>query len=269
MNEVEAFYDRGAQYEWERLEHHRTEFAVTLRALKDYLPPVPAKILDVGGGPGRYAIALAQLGYEVTLFDLSQSCLELAKQKAQEAGVKVAGFEHGDARDLSRFSDESFDSVLLMGPLYHLLIEEERRQAIREARRVLKPKGIIFAAFITRGAVIRWAAKEEPDWIIKHPQHLETLLSSGALRKRSDDPGFTSAYFAHPNEIKPLIESEGFETLDLIACEGVVSMIEEKINELTGETFDAWVELNYKLGKDPSVHGATEHLLYVGRKRSK
>ncbi len=59
MNEIEAFYDENAQYEWERLERHRTEFAVTLRALKDYLPPAPAKILDVGGGPGRYAIALA------------------------------------------------------------------------------------------------------------------------------------------------------------------------------------------------------------------
>lgn len=64
----------------------------------------------------------------------------------------------------------------------------------------------------------------------------------------------------------PLMESEGFETLDLIACEGVISMIEEKINELTGEAFDAWVELNYQLSKDPSLHGCAEHLLYVGRK---
>jgi S-adenosylmethionine-dependent methyltransferase len=269
MSEIEIFYDRNAQYEWGRLEHHRTEFAVTLRALKDYLPPAPAKILDVGGGPGRYAIALAQLGYEVTLFDLSQNCLELAKQKAREAGAHIAGFEHGDARDLSRFADESFDSVLLMGPLYHLLEDAERRQAICEARRVLKPKGIIFAAFITRGAVIRWAAKEEPDWIIKHPERLEALLSSGALQKRPSDVGFTSAYFAHPAEIRPLMESEGFETLDLLACEGVVSMIEEKINELAGEAFEAWVELNYKLGKDPSVHGAAEHLLHVGWKRPK
>lgn len=266
MNEIESFYNENAQYEWERLEHHRTEFAVTLRALKDYLPPAPAKILDIGGGPGRYTIALAQLGYEVTLFDLSRGCLELAKQKAQEAGVKVAGFEHGDARDLSRFSNESFDAVLLMGPLYHLLTEEERRAALREARRVLRPRGLLFATFITRYGVIRWAAKEEADWIIKHPERLKTLLNSGALLKHPDDPGFTSAYFAHPNEIKPLIESEGFETLDLIACEGVISMIEEKINKLTGEAFDAWVELNYKLGKDPSVHGAAEHLLYVGRK---
>lgn len=265
-DEIEAFYDRGAQYEWERLEHHRTEFAVTLRALKDYLPAAPAKILDVGGGPGRYSIALAQLGYEVTLFDLSKNCLELAKQKAQETQVKIASFEHGDARDLSRFADESFDAVLLMGPLYHLLEEEGRRKALREARRVLRANGLLFAAFITKYAVLRWAAKEEPDWIIQHPERLEALLSLGALLKRPDDTGFTSAYFAHPTEIKPLMESEGFETLDLIACEGLVSMIEGKINELIGEAFDAWVELNYKLSRDPSSHGAAEHLLYVGRK---
>jgi ubiquinone/menaquinone biosynthesis C-methylase UbiE len=244
------------------------EFAVTMRALKDYLPPAPAKILDVGGGPGRYAIALAQLGYHVTLFDLSWGCLALAKQKAQQAGVKIEGFEYGDARDLSRFAAGSFDAILLMGPLYHLLAEEDRRQALREARRVLRFGGLLFAAFITRNAVIRWAAKEEPDWIIRHPERLKALLSSGALRKAPGEPGFTSAHFAHPNEIKPLMESEGFETLDLIACEGVVSMIEEKINELTDEAFAAWVELNYVLGKDPNVHGAAEHLLYVGRKPS-
>lgn len=266
MNEIEAFYDKGAQYEWERLERHRMEFAVTMRALHEYLPPASAKVLDVGGGPGRYAIALAQLGYEVTLFDLSHSCLELAKQKAQEAEAKIAGFEHGDARDLSRFADESFEVILLMGPLYHLLTEGDRRKALREARRVLKDNGLLFAAFITKHAVLRWAAKEEPDWIIKFPDRLEALLSSGALPKLPDDPVFTSAYFAHPNEIKPLMESGGFETLDLIACEGLVSMIEEKVNELSGEAFDAWVELNYKLSRDPCIFGAAEHILYVGCK---
>lgn len=269
MSEIESFYDKNAQYEWERLERHRTEFAVTLRALRDYLPSVPAKILDVGGGPGRYSIALAQRGYRVTLFDLSKSCLELAKQKAQEARVRIASFEHGDARDLSCFADKSFDAVLLMGPLYHLLTEEDRRRALREARLVLQDNGLLFASFITRYAVLRWAAKEEPNWVIQYPERLEALLSSGALPKRPDEGGFTSAYFAHPDEIKPFIESGGFETLDLIACEGVVSMIEDKINELSGEAFDAWVELNYKLSRDHCIFGAAEHILYVGRKRPK
>ena len=62
------------------------------------------------------------------------------------------------------------------------------------------------------------------------------------------------------------MENEKFETLDVVAAEGIISMIEEKINELHGRAFDAWVELNYTLGKDPAIHGGTEHLLYVCQK---
>ncbi|MFQ6033796.1 MAG: class I SAM-dependent methyltransferase, partial [Candidatus Bipolaricaulia bacterium] len=204
---VERFYDRNPQYEWERLERHRMEFAVTMRALEDHLPRPPAEILDIGGGPGRYAIELAKQGYRVTLFDLSRGCLEFAKERAEEAGVELAGREHGNATDLSRFEDEGFDALLLMGPLYHLLEEGERRRAIQEARRVLKPDGVIFAAFITRYAPIRWAAKYEPEWIMEHRERLEQLLATGALRARPEG-GFTDAYFIHPSEIGPLMEGE-------------------------------------------------------------
>jgi len=220
----------------------------------------------VGGGPGRYAIELARRGYEVVLFDLARRCLDLAREKACEAGVELAGYEHGDARDLTRFGDREFDAVLLMGPLYHLLADEECRRAIREARRVLRPGGLIFAAFITRYAPIRWAAKYGPGWIVEHRARLEQLLASGVL-PAGPEGGFTDAYFVHPTEIKPLMKGEGFETLDLIACEGVINMIETRVNELTGDAWEAWVELNYRLGRDPTVHGAAEHLLYVGRKR--
>ena len=75
---IEHYYDRESESEWERLERHRTEWAVTLRAMRDYLPPPPAQVLDCGGGPGRYAIELARQGYEVTLFDLSAGNLRLA-----------------------------------------------------------------------------------------------------------------------------------------------------------------------------------------------
>lgn len=265
VNEVQRFYDEHVWEEWERLERHRTEFAVTLKSLEEHLPPPPARVLDVGGGPGRYAVELSRQGYEVVLLDLSERCLELAREKARAAGVELAGCKRGDARDLSRFADGSFDAVLLMGPLYHLLTEGERRRAIREARRVLADGGLLFASFITRYAPIRWAAKHEPSWIVDRRERLERLLSTGALPARPH--GFTDAYFAHPAEIRPLMEGEGFRTLELIACEGVVSMIEEGVNELKGDLWEAWVELNWRLGKDPFVHGAAEHLLYVGRTR--
>jgi len=266
MSRIERFYDNDAQYEWDRLERHRTEFAVTMRALGDYLPRPPAKILDVGAGPGRYAIALTQQGYEVTLCDISRKCLEFAEGKAREAGVDLSGCVHANATDLSEFPREGYDAVLLMGPLYHLLDAGEREKAVREARGVLKPGAPVFAAFITRYAPILYAAAYEPE-MIKDENRLEEMLATGLLKAEVEGRGFTDAYLAHPSEVKPFMEAGGFETLDVIACEGIVGTCEDKINVLTGEQWEGWVELNYRLGKDPTVWGAAYHLLYVGRKR--
>lgn len=262
---VESHYDDSAEREWTRLERHRTEFAVTMRALAGHLPAPPAGVLDVGGGPGRYAIALAQRGYAVTLLDLSSRTLEYARSKAAEAGVELAGYVHGDALDLSALTGESYDAVLLMGPLYHLLSEDERRRAVLEVRRVLKAGGPVFAAFITRYAPIRFAAKHQPDLLLTGDPSSQELLATGVHRPKSADR-FTDAYFAHPGEIQPLMESCGFRTLGMVGCEGVVSQIEEQVNELTGELWEAWVDLNYRAGQDPYLYGAAEHLLYIGTK---
>ena len=90
MSHVQNFYDENIQSEWERLEiRHRTEFAVTLRALEEFLPPAPVKLIDIGGGPGRYSITLAGQGYDVTLVDLSAGNLAFARQKAAEADVRL------------------------------------------------------------------------------------------------------------------------------------------------------------------------------------
>ncbi|MHB8926688.1 MAG: class I SAM-dependent methyltransferase [Bacillota bacterium] len=263
MSKVESYYDGDAEREWRRLERHRTEFAVTMRALTDYLPEPPAGVLDVGGGPGRYAVALAGRGHRVTLLDLSANLLALARVKAAEAHVTLGGYVHGNAIDLTAFERESFDAVLLMGPLYHLLTPGDRRRALRQAARVLRPGGLLFASFISLYAPFRDVAKYEPEWLVEHSDEAAKLLKSGSLPVPE---GFTDAHFAHPSEIRPLIRGAGFSVLDLIGCEGVVSMIEEKVNEAIGEVWEAWVDLNYRLGKDPSVHGAAEHLLAVARK---
>ena len=265
MSNVERYYDDNAEREWRRLEEHRTEFAVTMRTLEEYLPKAPADILDVGGGPGRYAIRLSERGYHVTLADISASMLDFARDKAAEAGLELAGSLRADAAGLGVISSETFDAVLLMGPLYHLITPRERQAAILEAYRVLKVGGVLFAAFITRYAPIRYIAKYEPMFIVAHPDKLEEMLTTG-VNIGGSGGGFTDAYFALPTEIQPLMQDLGFNTLDLVACEGVVSRIDEQINELTGEEWQEWVDLNYLLGKDPTVHGAADHLLYVGMK---
>ena len=263
MSKVEGFYDNNAQREWDRLDRHRTEFAVTMRALREYLPPQPARIVDIGGGPGRYAIALAQSGYDVTLVDLSAGVLDFARGKATQANVRLAGYIHTNALDLGGLLGRPYDAALLMGPLYHLLAPEERLKAVQEAKSVLQVGAPLFASFITRYAGIRWVAKNLPTWLAEHHSDAEQLLETG-INVPPDEGGFTDSYFAHPSEIKPLMERGGFYTLDLLGCEGVVSFIEEEINLLQGELWAAWVDLNYRLGRDPSIHGAVEHLLYIG-----
>ena len=263
LNPVERMYDAGSEREWQRLERHRTEFGVTMRALADYLPPSPATIFDIGGGPGRYAIALAHRGYEVSLLDLSRSNLALAAEKALKAKIHFAQIVRGNALNLSIFEDESFDAVLLFGPLYHLLHEAERLQAVQDGTRVLKRNGRFFAAFITRFAPFRDAAANYPDWLINNREYAEKILATGVHDRGK---GFVNAYFAHPTDICPFMESVGLQTLNLIGCEGVVSAAEEKVNQLAGADFDLWVDFNYRLGQDRSLHGAAEHLLYIGEK---
>jgi len=228
----------------------------------------PGRLLDCGGGPGRYAIELAGRGYQVTLFDLSPECLQLGREKAAGAGVTLEGFEQGTALDLSRFAADSFDAVLLLGPLYHLLEEEERRRALQEVWRVLKPSGLLFAAFITRYAAIRYSAVHDPLWVLEDAGRLEMLLATGKLPgRRSGQPGF-HAHYAHPTEVRPLVEREGFEMITLLGVEGVVSMIEDGVNKLQGAAWEAWLDLNYRLAADPSILGCVGHLLAVARKPS-
>jgi SAM-dependent methyltransferase len=154
-----------------------------------------------------------------------------------------------------------------MGPLYHLTLEEDRKRAVGEAKRILKPKGLIFAALITRYAPIRWTAKYEPA-STHHLEFAKKALDIGVWKGTEHAYRFGRAdcYFARPSEIRPLMEEEGFETLAIVGCESAVSMVDEKVNELSGELFDSWVDINYKMGKDPDAYGAAEHLLYVGRK---
>jgi S-adenosylmethionine-dependent methyltransferase len=264
MDRVEHYYNEQAATEWLRLERHRTEFAVTLRALNELLPAPPATILDIGGGPGRYAIALTQQGYSVTLLDLSQHNLALAAQYAAQAGVELAASLHANALNLISIANFAYDAVLLLGPLYHLQRLPDRQRAIREALQKLIPHGLLVAAFITRYAPLRYLAKHQPDVLMTHPQFADELLTTGTVTTTN---GFLAhAYFADPFEVQPFMEDAGLQTLQLRSCEGLVSGIEDNVNLLQGAAWERWVDLNYRVGQDPALWGVAEHLLYIGRK---
>src|SRR5262249_11055285 len=149
---VAAHYASG--YEADRL-HQGTgqlERERSRELLGRFLPPAPATVLDVGGGPGRHACWLAARGYQVHLIDITPLHVELARQaSARQPESPLAGTAVGDARALS-WGTATADAVVLFGPLYHLTDRADRLQALREAHRVLRPGGTLLAAAISRFA---------------------------------------------------------------------------------------------------------------------
>ena len=274
MNIVERFYDANAEREWERLafehEPHRwLEFQVGVQILDKYLPPAPARLLDVGSGPGRYAIALAEKGYRVTLFDLSGESLALARRNAAEAGVsdRMEGYEQGEASDLGRFADGCFDAVLVMGPLYHLIDEATRLAAVRESLRVVRAGGIVAATIINHLGVARAGISEFPDWY-NDPICLNLVGSYTNLVPYDEPHEFTEAFFAHPLELRRWYEDVGAETVAMAAQEGIAGGLRDECRRLV-ESPTAWqhfVQIVLATCEDPTILGASEHTLYVGRK---
>ncbi|HEY41189.1 MAG TPA: class I SAM-dependent methyltransferase [Dehalococcoidia bacterium] len=141
ISDIQSYYDAAVEQEDDRLERHQLERDITWRYLEKYLPP-SGSVLDIGTGAGAYTLELARRGYTVTAVDISSKLIELCKQRVSDAGLeKSVRFIVADARDLSDVKDDNFDAVLLMGPLYHLVLEEDRKIVLKEALNKLKPRG--------------------------------------------------------------------------------------------------------------------------------
>ena len=263
-NEVERFYDDEYE-EWDRLEWHTPEFEVTKRYMEEYIPgDTPQKILDIGGGPGRYSIFLAQKGHDVTLFDLSGKNIRQAIEKAQEADVLLDSCIHGDALRLSEYlyKAEQYDVVLLMGPLYHLMREQDREKALQEALRVLKPGGLLFASFISTYAPIQDYASGLYDF-----GDMDRLLAG--LEDGTAQPGknFTNSYFCGEKEAEDMMEKAGLCQLAFAGVENILCGKEELLHKLASQQQEKWLNLAWRLSQDRKLLGMSEHFLYIGRKQ--
>jgi len=274
---VKEYYDAKAEHEWNRLfqdAYHRLEYIVHMHFLEKYLPK-KGLILDAGGGPGRYSIELAKKGYEVVLLDLSPKCLKIAEREIKNAKVKdkVKKIVEGSIVDLSEFWDESFDAVLCLGALSHVIDEGEREKAASELVRVTKKKAPIFVSVINRYGVFRTILQRLP-YELTDPAHQETF-TEGLHHAHYVNPlelegGFTDAYFFLPNELKELFEKNGVQTLEMATCEGLSSHMQEATNAVYNDPakWNRWLEILLRTCTDPCILGLGEHLLFIGRKKA-
>jgi SAM-dependent methyltransferase len=240
------------------------ELARTQDILERRLPPPPARVLDVGGGTGVYARWLAGRGYEVHLFDLSSRHVEEARA---HPGPPLARAEVGDAQRLAD-PDGSADVVLLLGPLYHLVDRDDRVRALGEARRVLRPGGLVVAAAIGRHASLLAGLFHG---LVDDPAFLPILerdLREGQHRNPTSNlMYFTTAYFHLPAELGEEAREAGLAVEAVLAVEGPAWMMPDLEARWGDEgRRRQLLDLLRRIEADPAALGMSAHLLLVARR---
>ncbi|HWG57090.1 MAG TPA: methyltransferase domain-containing protein [Gaiellaceae bacterium] len=258
-HDVLEYYERGE--ERDRLATGGwLEFARTKEVLERFLPPPPARVLDVGGGPGAYAAWLAARGYDVHLVDP----VPLHVEQARAAAAGTFTVAAGDARRLDE-GDASCAAVLLLGPLYHLPERAERLTALREARRAVAPGGIVAAAAISRFASLFDGFARRLFLDREFLPIVERDLRDGQHRNASDRPhAFTTAFFHHPHELAAEVADAGLSLRALVGVEGPGGWFAEADDP--PELRERLVSAARAVEAEPTLLGASAHLLAIAQR---
>ena len=265
---VRDYYDTHAEQEWERLKTVRCtiEFASTLHLIGKYFPK-QGRVCDIGGGPGRYTVELAGQGYQVSLFDLSEEEVRLARTRLDSLGLQAEQLLVGDARDLSSLVSGTFDAALLMGPMYHLTGADDRRAGLRELKRILKPGGLAIVAYLNSWGLIRTGVVDFPGWY-NDISVLRSMLEEHTFEAASMS-GFTECYWSTPEAALHEINAAGLEVVSRAGAEGFPGGMEPLLEKLQAQDPAAHANLVRVAAETcelPQYRDATAHLHIVVRK---
>lgn len=269
FEKIKSYYNVfDEQHRLEKAEG-RLEFEIAMDLLLQYLDK-NLNILDLGGGASRYSIELAKLGYNVTLADLSKRLLKQAQAEIENKKLPaLQGIDIVNAVDLNCYDNNSFDIVILFGPLYHLLESDERQQCILEISRVLKPNGLVFASFIPylSGAVgVVSRALYFPNQVDYN--NMSIVFESGKFNNNANI-GFQEGYYPRSEEIETLFSENGFSKILMRSLRGFGYNREEKLFNLLErdkELYNRIIELINKTSTDPAIIETCGHAIYIGRK---
>jgi ubiquinone/menaquinone biosynthesis C-methylase UbiE len=263
---VADFYHRTP--EEDRLEQGPfiLEEARTRELIQRHARQPPATVLDVGGAAGAYALWLADAGYTVHLVDPVPRLVAEAERRSADRSRPIASCRVGDARALD-FPAQSADTVLLLGPLYHLTEAADRARALSEARRVLKPGGRLFAAAISRWASALDGLSRELFQDPRFAAIVEQDLRDGQHRNPTERLDyFTTAYFHRPDELRAEVLSAGLILEGLYGIEGPGWLLSDVDARLADPRRRAdLLQVARLLESEPSILGVSAHLLVVAR----
>ncbi len=258
MTPLEKYYNKFKEDHRLTTRHGIVEFTVSMKhihdCLKEYGPN--AKILDVGAGTGRYSVALAREGFDVTAVELVKHNLEILMAKHEN--VKCWP---GDARNLDFLPDETFDITLLFGPMYHLHSDEDRVKALSEAKRVTKKDGVILVAYVMNEyAVLSYCFREGK---------IAEVMKNGTLTE--DFHTITSMEkdlysYTRLEDMNRLNEKAGLSRVKIFAPDGAADYMRKEINALSEEDFQLFIKYQLAVCERPELLGASSHTVDVLKK---
>ena len=253
MTELEQYYNKFNEEKRLLSRHGQVEYITTMQYIHRYLEDIPnASILDIGAGTGRYSVALAEEGYDVTAVELVKYNLGILKSK--QSSVKAY---QGNALNLKRFADESFDMTLLFGPMYHLFTMEDKVRALTEAKRVTKKGGIILVAYcMNEYCVLTYAFKENH---IKECMEEKRLTSD--FHSRSSEKDLYD--YVRIEDINALNKVVKLRRLQIISPDGPANYMRPVLNAMDEETFGLFIDYHLSTCERQDLIGAGAHTLDI------
>lgn len=256
MSKLNEYYNKFNEDKRLTRRHGIVEYTTSMKYIHDFIPEGKLlKIIDIGAGTGKYSIALSSEGHDVTAIE--PAAPNLGKLKAKKSNVKAY---RGNALDLKKFPDNSFDITILFGPMYHLITHEEKLTALCEAKRITKPGGYLFVSYcMNEYSILTYGFKEH---------HLKECMKDGRI---SEDfyckPKSDELYdYVRLEEINTLNSEAGLKRIKIISADGPANYMRTVLNSLSDEEFDLFIRYHLSTCERPDLIGAGAHTVDILQK---